>query len=559
MRPDESVALELEHSADRAQARGGLAAAAAFLQRAVSLTVDPRRRPERALAAAQVSLQAGAFDAALSLVSKAEADALDDFQRARASLLRGHIVFASGLGRDAPPLLLNAARRLEPFDVGLARETYVTAWGAAVFAGSEMLAEICKAARALPPAPGNPRPLDLLLDGLVSLGTDGRSTATPTIQRAAKALNEMPVEDVLRLGWAARAASALVWDFEGMLAISERQVQIVRDVGALAQLPIHLSQLGLVRAWMGDFVGVASLMAEIDTVSAATGSPIGPYAAMRLRSLQGRESEASAAIARAIDHATTDGQWMAATYAHWASAVLYNGLARYEEAEAAARHALETLNPFISMWGLPELVEAASRSGNLELAQQALDRLSEATRPSATEFGLGIEARTRALLSTGVAAEELYGEAIERLGRTPLRPELARAHLLYGEWLRRENRSVNAREQLRTAHEMFVTIGMEAFAERARKELQASGEKVRKRTAETSEPLTAQEWQIARLASDGLSNPEIGARLFLSPRTVEWHLRKVFTKLGIRSRRELAKALAGSEPTLATAYAHPPT
>jgi ATP/maltotriose-dependent transcriptional regulator MalT len=250
---------------------------------------------------------------------------------------------------------------------------------------------------------------------------------------------------------------------------------------------------------------------------------------------------------------------MAATYAHWASAVLYNGLARYEEAEAAARHALETLNPFISMWGLPELVEAASLGGNLELAQQALDRLSEATRPSATEFGLGIEARTRALLSTGVAAEELYGEAIERLGRTPLRPELARAHLLYGEWLRRENRPVNAREQLRTAHEMFVTIGMEAFAERARKELQASGERVRKRTAETSEPLTAQEWQIARLASDGLSNPEIGARLFLSPRTVEWHLRKVFTKLGIRSRRELAKALAGSEPTLATAYAHPPT
>ena len=203
------------------------------------------------------------------------------------------------------------------------------------------------------------------------------------------------------------------------------------------------------------------------------------------------------------------------------------------------------------IWTLPELVEAAARGGDAELARDALERLAETTQPCGTDFALGIEARCRALLSDGAAADELYREAIERLGRTRLRPELARAHLLYGEWLRRENRRVDAREQLRTAHEMLVAIGMEAFAERARQELEATGEKVRKRTVETRDDLTAQERQIARLARDGLSNPEIGARLFLSPRTVEWHLRNVFAKLGIRSRRQLADALPSPDSQLA--------
>jgi DNA-binding CsgD family transcriptional regulator len=544
--PDEGVALALEHSAGRAEARGGLVAAAAFLQRAVALTVDPGRRAERALAAAQASFQAGAFDDARRLVATAEAEARDDHQRARADLLRGHIAFTSGLGREAPPLLLDAARQLVPFDLELARETYLTAWGAAVFAGSTMLAEICRAARALPPSPGPPRPLDLLLDGLAALTTDGRAAATPTLQRAAEALAEMPAQDVLRLGWAARAASAQVWDFERMLEISARQVQLVRDVGALGQLPIHLSQLGLVRAWMGDFADAASLAAEIDAISAATGSPIGPYTALRLQSLQGREAEAAAAISAAIDQAAASGQEMAASYARWSAAVLYNGLARYEEAASAARHALDTLNPFISMWGLPELVEAAARSGDTALAQDALGRLADATRPSATDFGLGIEARCRALLSTATTADGLYREAIERLGRTRLRTELARARLLYGEWLRRDGRRVDARAQLRAAHDQFTAMGMEAFAERALKELLATGEHVHKRTTETRDELTAQEHQIAWLARDGLSNPEIGAQLFLSKRTVEWHLHKVFTKLAIRSRHQLATALPGT-------------
>jgi DNA-binding CsgD family transcriptional regulator len=549
--PNDEVADELERSAGRAQARGGLAAAAAFLKRAVALTQDPQRRAERALAAAQASLQAGAFDAALGLVTTAEAGALDEFQRARVDLLRGHVAFASGLGREAPPLLLTAARRLEPFDLDLARETYLTAWGAAVFAGhlaeGSVLLEICRAVRALPSPPGPPRPLDLLLEGFALLTTDGRAAATPTLQRVVRALADLPVEDILRWGWAATGASDAVWDDEGTRAILARQVQLVRNAGALSELPIHLSALGLANAWMGDFEGASALIAEADSVAAGTGSQIAPYTALRLRALQGEETEASGLIASAIERAAAAGQGMAATMAHWAGAVLYNGLARYEDAAAAARNATSnTLEPWVSMWALPELVEAAARLGETEIAQNALERLIETTEPAGTDFGLGIETRSRALLNEGDTAESLYREAIDRLGRTRLRPELARAHLLYGEWLRRERRRVDAREQLRIAYELLEAIGMQAFAERALRELAATGLKVRKRVDETRRDLTPQEVQIARLAREGYTNPEIGTQLFLSPRTVEWHLHKVFAKLGISSRRQLRVALAGA-------------
>ena len=546
--PDEEVALELERSADRAQARGGLAAAAAFGRRAVVLTKDPGRRAVRALAAAQASLQAGEFDAALGLAATAQAGPLDESQRALVELLRAQVAFGAGDWTDAPPLLLKAARRLESFDLDLARETYLTAWGAAGLAedvaARDVLVEICRAARALPSPPGTPRPRDLMLDGFAQLITEGHAAATPTLQRAVRAAASTPVEDVLRWGWMNAGASAAVWDHKGWLASCERQVQVVRDAGALAALPIHLTYLGMAIVWTGDFAGAASLVAEIDSVAAVTGSRFPPYTLLRLRALQGREDEASAAIASAIEK--FGGQGTTALRAYWAAAVLYNGLARYAEAASAARRATSNaLNHWIPTWVLPELVEAAARGGDAGLARDALERLTKTTQPCGTEFALGIEARCRALLSAGMAAEDLYREAIEQLGRTRLRPEIARAHLLYGEWLRRENRRVDAREQLRTAHEMLAVIGMEAFAERARQELQATGEKVRKRTVETRDDLTAQERQIARLARDGLSNPEIGARLFLSPRTVEWHLRNVFTKLGIRSRRELANALAG--------------
>jgi DNA-binding CsgD family transcriptional regulator len=545
--PDEDVAAELEESAGRAQARGGLAAAAAFLQRSAALTPDPAKRTERALAAAQGSLQAGEFDATRELLVMVEAGALDEFQCARVELVRGHLAFASGLGGDAPTLLLEAARRLEPFDLDLARETYLTAWGAALFAGPagrDSLLEVCRAARALPPASGAPRPLDLLLDGMALLVTEGRPAAAAPLQRAAKALVDIPVEDVIRWGWAATGASDAVWDCEGTRAIAERQVKLVRDAGALAELPIHLAALGLAKAWSGDFAEAAALVAESDSVSAATGTPIAPYLLLRLRALQGNEAEASPPIAGALEQAAASGQGMAAVWAHWSAAVLYNGLARYEAAVAAARQATSTsLEPWVSMWALPELVEAAVRAGAAQLAFDAGERLAETTQPCETDLARGIEARCRALLSEGVVADELYGEAIYRLSWTRLRPELARAHLLYGEWLRREGRRVDARQHLRAAHDMLVTIGMEAFAERARRELVATGEHVRKGAFEARERLTPQEAQIAQFASDGLTNQEIGAQLFLSPRTVEWHLHKSYTKLGVRSRRELRGAL----------------
>jgi DNA-binding CsgD family transcriptional regulator/tetratricopeptide (TPR) repeat protein len=542
--PDEEVAADLERSAGRAQARGGIAAAAAFLQRSAELTVDPARRAERALAAAEASLQAGAFDAALRLVVTAEAGPLDEFQRARVDLLRGHVSFASASLSDAPPLLLKAARQFEPFDLGLARETYLTAWGAAFVtagraAGRGVLLEICRAVRALPPRPDGPLPLDLLLDGLALLTTDGHAAATPTLQRAARALADISVEDVLRWGWMATAASNAVWDNDATIVISARQVRLVRDAGALAELPLYLSALGLASAWMGDFAAAAALAAEADSVAAATGSRSAPYTLLRLRALQGRLAEASAAIEQAAA-----GGIGVAIYAHWAAAVQYNGLARYEEAAAAARQATSnTFEYWVSVWALPELVEAAMRVGDVELARDALERLAETTQPAGTYLALGVEARSRALLTSGDSADLLYREAIERLGRTEVRPEFARARLLYGEWLRREGRRVDAREQLRTAYDLFTAIGMEAFAERAGRELLATGEKVRKRSPDTREELTPQEGQIARLARDGLSNPEIGAQLFVSARTVEWHLRNVFAKLDITSRRQLQTAL----------------
>jgi DNA-binding CsgD family transcriptional regulator len=545
--PSESVAAELENSAGRAQARGGVAAAAAFLQRSVALTDDPERRGERALAAAQGSLEAGAFDPALGLLATAGAGPLDDFQRARVSLVQAHVAFASSFGSgDAPALLMVAARGLEPFDLRLARETYLAAFGAAEMAGSlgrGILEEICQAVQALPPPSGDPLPLDVLLEGLALLITDGHAAAAPILRRAAHALTSIPLEDVLRWGWMSTFASSLVWDVESLHATSARQVQLVRKAGAVAQLPLHLWQLALFSTWTGDLPGAASLAAESDSIAAATGSSIPPYIMLRVRALQGREDEFSALLANAAELAAARGQGIS-TSRHWATAVLLNGLGRYEEAtQAAGRAASDPVTRRPAMFALPELVEAAARSGDTEVGRDALERLARTTQPCDTDFARGIEARCRALLSDGAAAEQHHREAIEQLSRTRLRPDLARARLLYGEWLRREGRRLDAREQLRTAHDMLAAIGMEAFAERARRELVATGGKVRKRSDGNRHQLTPQEEQIARLARDGLSNPEIGEQLFISARTVEWHLRKVFTKLDISSRRQLRAAL----------------
>ena len=498
--PDEQIAAELERSAGRAQARGGVAAAAAFLRRAAELTIEPTRRAERALAAAQASLQAGAFRTALGSVAGAESGPLDEFQQARADLVRAHVAFASDLGSDAPPLLLEAARRLEPFDVAGARATYVAAWGAASIAGhladADVRLEICRAVQSLPPTDGNPRPVDLLLDGLALLATEGHVAAAPTLQRAAKELADIPIDDVMQWGWIATEPSCLVWDIEGMRDISARQVQLVRDAGALAHLPLHLWQLGVATAWMGDFVGAASLVAESDSVAAATGSQIAPYPALRLAALQGNEAECSALIATALEHAKARGQGTAVIHAHWAAAVLYNGLAATNRRRQPRGKRPPPLP--ILRWQRPVacgLCPSSSRPPRTpvtaDLARRAFRRLEETTRPCGNDIALGIEARCKALLREGAAAEKLYREALDRLSRTRLRPELARAHLVFGEWLRREGRRLDAREQLRAAHDMLADIGMAAFAERARHELLANGEKAPRRTDETRDLFTA--------------------------------------------------------------------
>jgi DNA-binding CsgD family transcriptional regulator len=550
--PDEDVADELEHSAGRAQARGGLAAAAAFLERAVLLTADPPRRAGRTLAAAQAGLQAGAFGKALELLAVAEAEPLDELQSARADWLRGQIASASGLGADAPPLLLKAARRLEPLDLDLARETYLDAWRAAQIAGHLAvggdLLEISRAARAMPAPPPRPRwPASLLLDGLSLLITDGPAAAAPVLRQAkcAFASPDVPVAEQLQWGWMAPVVGATLWDDDGY-GLIEGPVQLGRDTGALDRLPMLLNQLASAAVWWGDFAAAASLIAEADAVCEATGARIPPYAAMRLVSLQGREAEAVPVIQAAVEEAAAVGQGAAAPAADWATASLYHGLGRYADALTAARQAVEHAQLNISMWALPELIEAAARTGNTELASDALDQLADWTQASGTDWGLGVEARSRALLSDGEQADRLYREAITRLGRTRIRPELARAHLLYGEWLRRQRRRTDAREQLRIACQMLDEIGMEAFAGRARRELRATGATARRRAITVRVELTAQEAQIARLAADGLSNPEIGTRLFLSPRTVQYHLGKVFTKLDITSRAQLGRALSGS-------------
>jgi len=552
--PDEEVAAELEHSAGRAQARGGLAAAAAFLERSVLLTVDPARRAERILAAAQANLQAGAFGPALELLATAESGPLDELQSARVDLMRGEIVFASGLGSDAPPLLLKAAKRLEPLQADLARETYLTAWMAALFAGrlagAGDLLEVSRAARTFPP-PADPRPVDLVLDGLALLVTDGPAAAAPTLRQAVSAFSGpgISVADELRWGWLAQGTASALWDDDAWRAMLVRQLPLARDAGALERLPLLLASLGTAVAWSGDFTAAAALVAEADVVCEATGSRAAPFTAMMLAALRGLESEAAQLIEATIAEATAGGQGIAVAYAHWTAAILANGLGRYGEALAEAAAASEdTATLHVSMWALPELIEAAARTGQSHVAGKAFERLSDVTQAGGTDFGLGIQARCRALLSEPQTAEDLYREAIDRLGRTRLRPELARAHLLFGEWLRRENRRVDARAELRAAHGLLDATGMAAFAERARRELLATGETVRRRTVETAVKLTAQEAHIARLAVEGKTNVEIGAQLFLSARTVEWHLRKVFTKLGVGSRRELRRALADLAP-----------
>ena len=557
--PDEDVAAELERSAGRAQARGGLAAAAAFLQRAVTLTVDPARRADRALAAAQSKHQAGAPDTALELLAMAQAGPLDELQQARAELLRAQITFAVTRGRDAPPLLLAAAKRLEPLDATLARETYLDAFSAALFAGRlargggvREVAEAVLAADWGESYRRSPLACNLLLDGLAILTTQGYAAAATTLKGALRAFRDeaMSEEDTLRWLWLACRIARAFGDDASWDELTDRQVQLARNAGALSLLPIALIERFGVQLFVGDLDAAASLVAEAEAVVEATGSQLAPQGAIALAAWRGREAEASALIqaSRQEVERRGEGLWLIAT--EWASAVLFNGLGRYEDALAAAEQAAEDPHELgVSTWVPTEIIEAAVRSGDRERAVGPLRRLQEISRAAGTDWALGVEARSRALLSDGEAAERLYLESIERLGRTRIRVALARAQLLYGEWLRRQGRRMDAREQLRIAHQLYTSMGMEGFAERARRELQATGETVRKRSVETHGELTAQEMQIARLANNGLSNQEIGSRLFISARTVKYHLGKVFTKLDISSRAQLDQVLPGDPAT----------
>ncbi len=551
--PDEDVAGELERAAGRVQGRGGAAAAAAFLQRATELTPDPARRGARALAAAQAKRDAAAPEAASKLLAIAELCPLDLLQRALLDRLRAQLAFARRRGSDAPPLLMEAAQRLEPLDADLARETHLEALEAVLFAGRLNRAgaaqDVAEAARAAPPGPEPPRAIDLLLDGLAVRFADGYVAGQPALKRAldAFAREREHSEHDLRWMWLAWPVANEVWDDDAWVQLTTRAVRVARDAGALAVLPIALLYRAGVHVFAGELTAASALVEEADAINAATGNTPLAYVAPVLAAYRGQEARALELIEAGVQDATARGEGRAIGLAGFARAVLYNGLGRYDAAHAAAERACDHDDLGLVGWSLIELVEASARDGSPDVAAAAVERLEERTRAAGTDWALGAQARSRALVSDGDDADGLYREALERLAGCRLAIHLARAQLVYGEWLRRENRRVDAREQLRAAHDTFSHIGAAGFAERARRELLATGETVRKRTVETLDDLTPQEEQIARLAVGGRTNPEIGAELFLSPRTVEWHLRKVFGKLGIGSRKELRGALPDTE------------
>jgi DNA-binding CsgD family transcriptional regulator len=548
---DEAIAAELEHSAGRARARGGIAAGAAFLAAAAELTPDAGARAERSLAAAQAKLDAADPDAALRLLAIAEVGPIDALQGARTARLRAQIAFARRRGRDAPPLLLDAARRLGPLDAAAAREAYLEAIAAAMFAGrlgaGPDVHEAAQAARSAPPAPEPPRAVDHLLDGLTARFTDGYVDSVPAMRRALQAFaaHAGPADEDMRWLWLACRMAQELWDEELWHALSTRALEVTRAAGALSLLPIANTYRASLHVYEGDFDAARALIHGADVlVEAGHLAPL-KVAALVVAAWRGDEAVALAMIEAGRREATERGEGMGLGVLGYSTALLFNGCGKHDQALAAAQEGCAHDDVAFSTWSLAELVEAAVRRGEADLARAALQRLAIHTRAAGTDWALGTEAAARALVAGDDAtAQALHLEAIERLGRTRSTLNQARARLLYGEWLRAQDRPEPAREQLRLAHDAFADIGAKGFAQRARVELQAAGESVRDRDDDAAGALTAQEAQIARLARDGRTNPEIGALLFISPRTVEWHLRNVFVKLDISSRRDLQAALA---------------
>jgi DNA-binding CsgD family transcriptional regulator len=544
--PDEEVAGELIDSASRAQGRGGIAAAAAFLDRAVTFTPDPGERASRALTAAQMKLEAGDLSAAESLLAAADAGPLDELGQARAQRVHAQIAFDARRGSDAPPLLLRTAQRLEPLDAELARETHLKALVAVIyaarFATDPAPADVARAALSAPPGPKPFPGKQLLLLGLASRLTHGYADAA---WRLTAALRAHRAEDRHSdWSWVAYSLAAMeLWDDDAWLELASGQVELARATGALILLPFALDYLATFHIEAGNLSLASALIEEAQSLDLGVRAATLPYVPLRLAAWRGDVSTALNLVEVMIRGAHTRGEGCAVTVAEYTTAILYNGLGEYELAFEAAQKAAAADEIAISSWALPELIEAAARSGRQEIARESLDQLRERTSASGTSWAKGTEARASALLSDGDSAEQLHRAAIEALGRSRVAAHLARARLGYGEWLRRENRRVDAREQLHQAYDVFLTMGASGFADRARRELLASGEKVRKRRDDTRDELTPQEKQIARLAGDGRTNPEIGAELYISPRTVEWHLGQVYAKLGISSRKELRGAL----------------
>jgi DNA-binding CsgD family transcriptional regulator len=548
--PDEQVAAELERSADRALARGGRSAAASFLERAAELTPDPTARGARLVAAAQARFDAGSPRLVPELLAAAELMPIDASQRAHAERMRAQVAFAVNPGREAGPLLLAAATRLEELDPTAARHTYLSAIGAAVHAGrlggdalhrAATTARRAEAARSESRGDAPPETtFDLLLAALTSWALDGYAAAAPELQRA---LAEFTDDESLSLLWLGAPVAHEIWDDAAWFALSERAVAFARATGTLGLLPTALAFRAGTLAYAGRFADAIYVFDEADVAEQTSGLAPRPSGRVALAAFRGRESEAIELITTVARDATARGEGRLLASTAYARAVLYNGLSRYPAALEAARQAVEYDDLAMLNWSLGELVEAAMRAGEPGIATGARDRLAERTSAATTSWAKGAQALADALVGASDGADERYREAIERLGETHLALHLARARLLYGEWLRRSNRRAEARSQLRAAHEAFATMGAEAFAARAARELVATGETVRRAAGGGEPELTSQEAEIARLAVAGQTNPEIGAKLFLSPRTVEWHLGKVFTKLGVGSRRELATAL----------------
>jgi DNA-binding CsgD family transcriptional regulator len=554
--PDEAVAADMVRSADRAKGRGGLAAAAAFLQRAAELTPDPAQRVERSLAAARAKLDVADTEASSDLLAAAELGPLDDLQRARLERLRAQISFTSRRGRDAPPLLLDAARRLETLDPKMARDTYLEAIESAMFAGRLGIGpderHIAAAARAsLQIHPEDP--IDRLLDALVTRFTDGYAASAAQLAHALRGFgdgeggadgdsHDGDDDDHRRWLWLACRLAQDLWHDDLWRELATRGVRVARATGALGLLPNALNHLAAFHVHAGDFVTAAALIDEVHAIEQATGLPALKYSASVLVAARGDLERLQALFDEHFWHVNQRGEGSAYGQMWRLMAQLHNGLARYGEALEHARRACEHDEVMSYGFALSELVEAAMRTGRPDEAAAALELLRTRTQACGTEWALGVEARSRALLNDD---ESLYREAIERLTQSHAAVELARSQLVYGEWLRREQRRTDAREVLRAAHTSFSEMGADAFAERARRELVATGATARRSTAHARDVLTPQEVQVAHLARDGLSNPEIAAQLFISARTVEYHLHKVFRKLDVSSRKELGTVLAG--------------